>query len=405
MGTDIPIWIGGLQKWITGVTKHTTCEEIIKAVLASNDERHPKSKPRDSKNYTIFERWHKMERPLDSRSRLLKAWNTWGVEQSNVRFLLKKSHHTQTTPKDVKAHRRKVRECKPSTGSRSSRTFHPRKLRSESEDDYLVDDEEFPATAEELKNLITAQEDAINSQMRCLQEKDNEIELIENQIHLQRMHQIGVNYVQDTYLAESSEGESWSSSSGQEGMQQSCDILDTCIELYEKVLSICDKVHQEEHHIKELTAKLKETLSFKNGEHNNIMGKLSIESGDPELLYAGPERLEEMLQRTRQDIDRLLKISETQQQTILQNEQTLSDCTKIIEDKHCYLQQLKSDLERLNKDNSRLQEEYSSLHSAIPLDGINTCDIIENGDSNSDTGLSSLHSSSDDGVPVLDTLV
>ena len=418
MGTDIPLWIGGLQKWVTGVTKQTTCEDIIKAVLSSNDthhhhHHHHKSHQRDHKRYVIVERWHKVERPLDSRSRLLKVWNTWGLEQCNVRFLLKKAHHAQTsssTPRDIKSHRRKA-------ASKAAKTWHPRKLRSESEDDgsggcCLDDDELFPATEEQLKNLIASQNEAIAAQLRRLREKDEEIEMIENEIHTQRMHQIGANYVLDTYLAETNEadtnctnvdnnntGDTPSNNNNNAANSKTCDILDHCIELYEKVLHICDQVHQEEATIKELTSKIQQTIRLKDNS-----SECRILNDDPEIAYAGPERLEEILQRTKHDIERLLRINHTQQLTIQQNEQTLLDCTKIIEEKHYYLQHLKSDLERLDRDNIRLQEEFSAIQ-VIPVDRNSSCDVPENGDSNSDTGLSSLHSSSDDGANVLDTLV
>ncbi|KAF8767760.1 Ras association domain-containing protein 10 [Argiope bruennichi] len=419
MGTEIPLWIGGLQKWVTGVTKQTTCEEVIKAVLSANENYHYHKNgtktQRDHKNYIIVERWHKVEKPLDPRSRLLKVWNTWGLEQCNVRFLLKRAHHAQTsgsTPRDIKSHRRKV-------STKSAKTWHPRKLRSESEDDGSVgccldDDDQFPATEEQLRNLISSQSDAIASQLKKLRSKDEEIEQIENEIHTQRMHQIGANYVLDTYLAESSEGDSSNSSGVQNGTATAatddgmnsksnnvtCDIFDHCIELYEKVLQICDQVHQEELTIKELTFKIQQSLQMKDKENGC---KLLI-GDDPELAFASPERLEEILNRTRLDIERLLRINQTQQLTIQQNEKTLVDCAKIIEDKHYYLQHLKLDLDRLDKDNLRLQEEFSAIQ-VISVDRSGTCDAPENGDSNSDTGLSSLHSSSDDGANVLDTLV
>ncbi|GFQ71290.1 ras association domain-containing protein 10 [Trichonephila clavata] len=382
MGTEIPLWIGGLQKWVTGVTKQTTCEEIIKAVLSANENYHYHKtggkSHRDHKNYIIVERWHKVEKPLDPRSDSSKC-GTLGVS------------------------------------TKAAKTWHPRKLRSESEDDgsvgcCLEDDDQFPATEEQLRNLISSQSDAIASQLKKLRAKDEEIEQIENEIHTQRMHQIGANYVLDTYLAETNEGDS-NTSGGQNGntgvdegtsksINATCDIFDHCIELYEKVLQICDQVHQEEMTIKELTFKIQQSIQLKDKESGC---KLLIDD-DPELAYASSERLEEILNRTKLDIERLLRINQTQQLTIQQNEKTLVDCAKIIEDKHYYLQHLKTDLDRLDKDNLRLQEEFSAIQ-VISIDRNGTCDAPENGDSNSDTGLSSLHSSSDDGNNVLDTLV
>ncbi|GIY46012.1 ras association domain-containing protein 10 [Caerostris darwini] len=389
MGTEIPLWIGGLQKWVTGVTKQTTCEEIIKAVLSANENYHYHKNgtktQRDHKNYIIVERWHKVEKPLDPRSRLLKVWNTWGLEQCNV----DSSSKGLTMPKPQVLRLVTSSHIDGSVGC------------------YLDDDDHFPATEEQLRNLISSQSDAIASQLKRLRSKDEEIEQIENEIHTQRMHQIGANYVLDTYLAESSEGDTSNSSGVQNGTttttednnskstNATCDIFDHCIELYEKVLQICDQVHQEEMTIKELTHKIQQSIQMKDKETGC---KLLIDD-DPELAYASSERLEEILNRTRIDIERLLRINQTQQLTIQQNEKTLVDCAKIIEDKHYYLQHLKLDLDRLDKDNLRLQEEFSAVQ-VISVDRNGTCDPPENGDSNSDTGLSSLHSSSDDGANV-----
>ena len=39
----------------------------------------------------IVESWRKQERPLPPRTRLLKVWKSWGVEQANVKYYLKQA--------------------------------------------------------------------------------------------------------------------------------------------------------------------------------------------------------------------------------------------------------------------------------------------------------------------------
>lgn len=67
---EIGVWVDGVQKWVTGVTRRTTCHDVIKALLRAQSVRAEDS---DVMQYVIVERWRKVERPLDHEQRILKV--------------------------------------------------------------------------------------------------------------------------------------------------------------------------------------------------------------------------------------------------------------------------------------------------------------------------------------------
>lgn len=71
MTEEIPIWVNGIIQWVSGVDRKTTCRDVIEAVLLEegNDKRNVK-------DYTIMERWRRVERPLDENSKILKV-SSW----------------------------------------------------------------------------------------------------------------------------------------------------------------------------------------------------------------------------------------------------------------------------------------------------------------------------------------
>ena len=86
---EIPIWYNGKMKWISNLTTHSTCYEVIQAILSTNENQ-------SNDDYILFESWRGVERPLKSRCRLLKLWNSWASESQNVTLTLR-AHPQQLT--------------------------------------------------------------------------------------------------------------------------------------------------------------------------------------------------------------------------------------------------------------------------------------------------------------------
>jgi hypothetical protein len=90
---EIPVHVKGEQRWISGITDETTCFDLIEALLI--DEGVVKATDNGNNNgvnlypskvneYVIIERWRRMEQALDGRTKILKIWNAWGAEQTEV---------------------------------------------------------------------------------------------------------------------------------------------------------------------------------------------------------------------------------------------------------------------------------------------------------------------------------
>lgn len=93
---EIPVWLKGEQRWISGVTDQTTCYDLIEALLIdegvvknTNDNNNNTNNTNLSKvnEYVITERWRRVEQILDSRTKILSIWKAWGEEQSEVIFV------------------------------------------------------------------------------------------------------------------------------------------------------------------------------------------------------------------------------------------------------------------------------------------------------------------------------
>lgn len=92
---EIPVYVKGEQRWISGVTEQTTCLDIIEALLmdegilkstndGNNNANGVNLYPTKVSDYVITERWRRMEQALDGRTKILKIWTAWGTEQSEV---------------------------------------------------------------------------------------------------------------------------------------------------------------------------------------------------------------------------------------------------------------------------------------------------------------------------------
>ena len=95
---EIPVWVGGSEKWVTGVGKRTTCDDVIYALLC-HIKRHRREEEPDVRNYGLYEGWMGVERPLQGRTRILKVWRAWGDNRSAVTFTVRK-HRPFTKPHD-----------------------------------------------------------------------------------------------------------------------------------------------------------------------------------------------------------------------------------------------------------------------------------------------------------------
>lgn len=92
-GKEIQVSVCDEEKVVCGVTKHTTCPDIVQALLEDH-KTIPKSKRLlhgDSKYICLQDRWKGFERSLPPLTRILRLWNAWGDQRLFIKFTLVKA--------------------------------------------------------------------------------------------------------------------------------------------------------------------------------------------------------------------------------------------------------------------------------------------------------------------------
>lgn len=90
---EIPIWIKNDIRYVSGITKITTCNDVIAALI--NDEISSGQYLSISEirlnvdDYILTERWREVESELEGETQILPLWQAWGTAQKEVKFKLK----------------------------------------------------------------------------------------------------------------------------------------------------------------------------------------------------------------------------------------------------------------------------------------------------------------------------
>ena len=150
------------------------------------------AKPEDGlkpENFCLVEKWRKIERPLVGGSKVLKVWQAWGEDKSEVRLVVKRGEAmeaglVETPSREVR--RRRSRMVK------KLDTVHPKTL---------VDERaKCRDSIQKLMRVIIAQGNTISTQLAGLKEKEDAIDTFEQKMHHLRMKESGRDYLLSTYL-------------------------------------------------------------------------------------------------------------------------------------------------------------------------------------------------------------
>ncbi|XP_045894536.1 ras association domain-containing protein 9 [Micropterus dolomieu] len=93
VGKEIQVTVCNEEKVICGVTKHTTCADMIQALL-DDHKSVPESKRLlhgEPKDFCLVERWKGFERALPPLTRILRLWYAWGDQRPAIQFILVKT--------------------------------------------------------------------------------------------------------------------------------------------------------------------------------------------------------------------------------------------------------------------------------------------------------------------------
>jgi hypothetical protein len=238
--SEIPFWFHDRPKWVSGIGRTTTCQDILHSLVRSHCEKKAKvtgstASEADirhtSLQLALVEQWRGVERPLSGSSKILKLWNAWGEEREQVRFVVKRvttssdnaaaaaAATTSTLPsaasiKGRKTRRRNSRLHHGMSGRYSSAadTIHPAALRSSLSDSNGLASFSKSSSGgglksteiERLMRIILTQGETIHSQLKRLQDREHEIDGIEQEVHDSRTKTAGKDYLLNAYLNDSS---------------------------------------------------------------------------------------------------------------------------------------------------------------------------------------------------------
>ncbi|XP_053544869.1 ras association domain-containing protein 10 [Bombina bombina] len=443
----ISVWLCQEEKLVSGLTKRTTCADVVKVLL---DDHNQKQEAEGSMllgppgSYCIVEKWRGFERILPNKTKILRLWTAWGEEQENVRFVLVRSEASLPNigPRSAEAKVVLSREspCHVKGATKATTALNKEKQRrvvrkafrklakmnKKSQEDCSKDSNSVEKM-ETLVHLVLSQDHTIRQQIQRIKDLDRDIDRYEAKIHFDRMKRHGVNYVQDTYMVGSSPDQASSCDSDPGGkvipeklFAEFEDYAKKC----EEVLAIQDKITQQEDLLEQITVQIQEELNKRwmdrrqeelstkehnaldtNGEQGESESGLLLEQErvKTELstsLYIGL-RLNTDLEAIKADLDYTQQAWNDKEKELQSLLQTLNDLDVSQDDQIAELDDVDSCA--ISPD-SVVRTVLESPDVWVEKD-VGMCTNCEVNDEDSDTGLSSMHSQDSDSTPVCESLV
>ncbi|XP_041853891.1 ras association domain-containing protein 10 [Melanotaenia boesemani] len=228
----ISVWVCREEKLVSGLTKRTTCADIIKVLLEDQNLQQSVSAAMLSgspQSYCVVEKWRGFERILPNKTKILRLWSAWGDEQENVRFVLVKNDASlpNNGPRSAEARVVQSREsgspggllkgtaktCWTAAAAAANlsqekqrrivrKAFRKLDKMNKKKEQAASKDKSSVEKMETLVHLVISQDHTIRQQVQRIKELDREIERYEAKVHFDRIQRHGVNYVQDTYMVD-----------------------------------------------------------------------------------------------------------------------------------------------------------------------------------------------------------
>lgn len=230
----ISVWVCREEKLVSGLTKRTTCADVVKVLLEDQNLQQGVSAAMLSgspQSYCVVEKWRGFERILPNKTKILRLWSAWGDEQENVRFVLVKNDASlpNNGPRSAEARVVQSREsggpggllkgtartCWTAAAAAANlsqekqrrivrKAFRKLDKMNKKKEQTVSKDKGSVEKMETLVHLVISQDHTIRQQIQRIKELDREIERYEAKVHFDRIKRHGANYVQDTYLVDSS---------------------------------------------------------------------------------------------------------------------------------------------------------------------------------------------------------
>ncbi|XP_034540856.1 ras association domain-containing protein 10 [Notolabrus celidotus] len=230
----VSVWVCREEKLVSGLTKRTTCADVVKVLLEDQNLQQGASAAMLSgcpQSYCVVEKWRGFERILPNKTKILRLWSAWGDEQENVRFVLVKNEASlpNNGPRSAEARvvpsrdsggpgggfKGTAKTCWTAAAAAANmsqekqrrivrKAFRKLDKMNKKKEQTVSKDKGSVEKMETLVHLVISQDHTIRQQIQRIKELDREIERYEAKVHFDRIKRHGVNYVQDTYMVDSS---------------------------------------------------------------------------------------------------------------------------------------------------------------------------------------------------------
>ncbi|XP_010879357.1 ras association domain-containing protein 10 [Esox lucius] len=453
--SKISVWVCREEKLVSGLSKRTTCADVIKVLLEDQNLKQCVTAAMLSaspQSYCIVEKWRGFERILPNKTKILRLWGAWGEEQENVRFVLIKNEASLANHRPRSAEARvvlsKESPCVYKGTVRATMGFSPEKQRrivrkafrkldkiNKKRAQTVSNDTSCGEKMETLVHLVISQDHTIRQQVQRIKELDREIERYEAKVHFDRMKMHGINYVQDTYLVDAHpdtlcnpEGEKTSSA---ESVAQFEEYTQRC----EEVIRLQDELAEHEALMESITVEIQEELNqrWMNRRQEELTGN-EVEPSSEESTMRVSTTHETYTLELEADTssESHLHLEEERIKTQLDTSLYIGLCLNTdLEATRNHLNLTQDILGAKEKEIRDLLEKVNSLdieEDGTPSEG-NVCNSVvgeatmmekrsewveqarglsktcNGNDDDSDTGLSSMHSQDSDNPPVSESLV
>ncbi|XP_077058210.1 ras association domain-containing protein 10 [Siphateles boraxobius] len=449
--SKISVWVCREEKLVSGLSKRTTCADVIRVLLEEQNTETRVSLSGSPQSYCVVEKWRGVERILPNKTKILRLWSAWGEEQENVRFVLVKNEASLPSNGPRSAEARvvlsKESPCVYKGTARVTMALSQEKQRrivrkafrkldkiNKKRAQAASKDESCMEKMETLVHLVISQDHTIRQQIQRIKELDREIDRYEAKVHFDRMKMHGINYVQDTYLVDANpdkvgEGDK---TSPEEALAHFEEYARRC----EEVIKLQEELAEHEALMESITTEIQEELNQRwmkrrheelaNKDAESTSGEVSLRvttqehDGGSSALDVSPDNdllLEEERIRTQLDTSLYIGLRLNTDLEAIRNDLDLTKEIWGAKEKELtdLLEKVNSlDFEEDSADNAELKEESTiETDRLMGLEGDSvwveqarglskTCD---GNDDDSDTGLSSMHSQDSDITPVCESLV
>lgn len=100
----INILVNGKKKRLRGVTRYTTCDDVIKMVVKKTAQRPAEVPPA----FAVFERFNGTERQLSRKDRILKVVRSWGSDAGKVEICVRNIDDVRTKMATIKNKKKRL---------------------------------------------------------------------------------------------------------------------------------------------------------------------------------------------------------------------------------------------------------------------------------------------------------